>query len=626
MDACNVTDKKIQNRILAKNICILLMLILIFAGLLKCMDFSNQLEVYYYGNNSSSYQGEMAQIFWDTGSGYSEENSSFYSVFKRLAVFPYKNEGQGLQSVRVDFSASDEEIGIARIQVRSGMFATYTISGADLARSAIWQNCSLQVEDDHVWITPTSGDPYLVLDQNNAPDFMARLQSDRWCKIGLLALFIVSLFLLAGLEIWLKPEKSDRVYKLFSWLSIAIVIAVFVMSLFSITYGHPDEDETRGSIDYYLTHWGLPDFDDISLQNAYSNYDTIRLAERSFYYILAGKFGWICKNIFHISAYYRMFNVLLLVLLVAWILIKGRKDKWMFAFLFATPQLWYLFSYATSDAWDIFIGFFVVTEAIREDGLIAGVWKEGFSWRQFGGMFLYAFLCAQTLMGKKNYLIILLFAFVVLLFKLWDAENKKQLFLKYMMILGMVFGFYAIRAGIDLWRYPEGKGYLYRAEHLKHQSQEIVEMQSLKQQGYTYLQTLTAIDDGLFPTMFNSFVGRYGWMSLYSANIYVYIMLVLYIVNIVSTWRACKERKHIVAIVVTISFLCVGTVYQMWTQDYQAQGRYMLPCILGEVYILSDSQVWEKKTYTVSQTLIVCAGMLSFVVWGIIPLCLELVH
>ncbi len=626
MDACNVTDKKIQNRILAKNICILLMLILIFAGLLKCMDFSNQLEVYYYGNNSSSYQGEMAQIFWDTGSGYSEENSSFYSVFKRLAVFPYKNEGQGLQSVRVDFSASDEEIGIARIQVRSGMFATYTISGADLARSAIWQNCSLQVEDDHVWITPTSGDPYLVLDQNNAPDFMARLQSDRWCKIGLLALFIVSLFLLAGLEIWLKPEKSDRVYKLFSWLSIAIVIAVFVMSLFSITYGHPDEDETRGSIDYYLTHWGLPDFDDISLQNAYSNYGTIRLAERSFYYILAGKFGWICKNIFHISAYYRMFNVLLLVLLVAWILIKGRKDKWMFAFLFATPQLWYLFSYATSDAWDIFIGFFVVTEAIREDGLIAGVWKEGFSWRQFGGMFLYAFLCAQTLMGKKNYLIILLFAFVVLLFKLWDAENKKQLFLKYMMILGMVFGFYAIRAGIDLWRYPEGKGYLYRAEHLKHQSQEIVEMQSLKQQGYTYLQTLTAIDDGLFPTMFNSFVGRYGWMSLYSANIYVYIMLVLYIVNIVSTWRACKERKHIVAIVVTISFLCVGTVYQMWTQDYQAQGRYMLPCILGEVYLLSDSQVWEKKTYTVSQTLIVGAGMLSFVVWGIIPLCLELVH
>lgn len=209
-----------------------------------------------------------------------------------------------------------------------------------------------------------------------------------------MALFIISLCLLAGLGFWLKKEKSDRVYKLFSLLSLAIVMAVFVMSLFSITYGHPDEDETRGSIDYYLAHWGLPDFDDVSLQNAYSNYGTVRLTERSFYYILAGKFGWICKNIFHISAYYRMFNVLLLVLLVAWILAKGRKDKWMFAFLFATPQLWYLFSYATSDAWDIFIGFFVVTEAIREDGLIADAWKEGFSWRQFGGMLLYAF-CAH---------------------------------------------------------------------------------------------------------------------------------------------------------------------------------------------------------------------------------------
>ena len=626
MDACNVTNKEIKNRILAKSICILFMLILVFVGFLKCMDFSNQLEVYYYGNNSSSYQGEMAQTFWDTGSGYSEGNSSFYSVFKRLAVFPYKNPGGGLQSARLDFSASDEEIGIARIQVRSGMFTTYTISGADLARSAIWQNCSVQVEGDHVWITPTSSDPYLILDQNNAPDFMVRLQSDRWCKIGLLTLFVFSLCLLAGLGIWLKKGKSDRVYKLFSLLSIAIVIAVFVMSLFSITYGHPDEDETRGSIDYYLTHWGLPDFDDASLQNAYSNYGTIRLVERSFYYILAGKFGWICKNIFHISAYYRMFNALLLVLLVVWILVKGRKDKWMFAFLFATPQLWYLFSYATSDAWDIFIGFFVVTEAIREDGLIADAWKEGISWRQFGGMLLYAFLCAQTLMGKKNYLIVLLFAFVVLLFKLWDAKNKKQLFIKYMMILGMVFGFYAIRAGIDLWRYPEGKGYLYEAERINHKSQEIIEMQSLQQQDYTYLQTLTAIDDGLFPTMFNSFVGRYGWMSLYSANIYVYVMLILYIVNMVSTWRACKEKKRIVAIVTTVLLLCIGTVYQMWTQDYQAQGRYMLPCILGEVYILSDSQVWEKKAYTVSQTLIVGAGMVSFVVWGIVPLCLKLVH
>lgn len=626
MDACNVTDKKTQNRILAKNICILLMLILVFAGFLKCMDFSNRLEVYYYGNNSSSYQGDMAQTFWDTGSGYSEENSSFYSVFKRLAVFSYKNDGQGLQSARVDFSASDEEIGIARIQVRSGMFTTYTISGADLARCAIWQNCSVQVEEDHVWITPISSDPYLILDQNNAPDFMVHLQSDRWCKIGLLTLFIFSLCLLAGFGLWLKKEKSDRVYKLFSLLSIAIVIAVFVMSLFSITYGHPDEDETRGSIDYYLTHWGLPDFDDASLQNAYSNYGTIRLVERSFYYILAGKFGWICKNVFHISAYYRMFNVLLLVLLVAWILAKGRRDKWMFAFLFATPQLWYLFSYATSDAWDIFIGFFVVTEAIREEGLIADAWKEGFSWRQFGGMLLYAFLCAQTLMGKKNYLIVLLFAFVVLWFKLWDAKNKKQLFIKYMMILGMVFGFYAIRAGIDLWRYPEGKGYLYEAERINHKSQEIIEMQSLQQQGYTYLQTLTAIDDGLFPTMFNSFVGRYGWMSLYSANAYVYVMLLFYIVNMASTWRACKDKRRIVAVVVAVFLLCVATVYQMWTQDYQAQGRYMLPCILGEVYILSDSHVWNKKAYLVSQTLIVGAGMLSFVVWGIIPLCLELVH
>ena len=58
-----------------------------FCCFLKCMDFSNQLEIYYYGNNSSSYQGEMAQTFWDTGSGYSEENGVLCSLGHSAAMF-----------------------------------------------------------------------------------------------------------------------------------------------------------------------------------------------------------------------------------------------------------------------------------------------------------------------------------------------------------------------------------------------------------------------------------------------------------------------------------------------------------------------------------------------------------
>ena len=182
---------------------------------------------------------------------------------------------------------------------------------------------------------------------------------------------------------------------LLSWL-------FFVMSLFSITYGHPDEDETRGSIDYYLAHWGLPDFDDVSLQNAYSNYGTVRLTERSFYYILAGKFGWICKNIFHISAYYRMFNVLLLVLF--WwhgYLPRGVRTNGCLPFYLQRHSYGIYFPMLHRMP-GTFYRFFVVTEAIREDGLIADAWKEGFFMETIWWNALICLFVRTNLDGKEK--------------------------------------------------------------------------------------------------------------------------------------------------------------------------------------------------------------------------------
>ena len=55
-------------------------------------NIGNEIEIYYYGNNSSSYENDIVQIFYNYGNGYSEENSSFQTISERLAGFDYKDE------------------------------------------------------------------------------------------------------------------------------------------------------------------------------------------------------------------------------------------------------------------------------------------------------------------------------------------------------------------------------------------------------------------------------------------------------------------------------------------------------------------------------------------------------
>lgn len=101
-------------------------------------EFSNQIEIYYYGNNSSSYQGDLAQVYYNYGNGYQESESSVASIFKRLAGFNYQRTDQELQSVRIDFSNSTEKIGIARLEIRSGIFSIYSVGGKELVEKGFF--------------------------------------------------------------------------------------------------------------------------------------------------------------------------------------------------------------------------------------------------------------------------------------------------------------------------------------------------------------------------------------------------------------------------------------------------------------------------------------------------------
>lgn len=348
------------------------------------------------------------------------------------------------------------------------------------------------MEGNHIWITPDSGDVSFCFSENANNDFVARIQEDKWCKVSwiLVWAFLLSSFYILTYYFY-KTKTADKFYMFCSHAGIIILILIIIMGTMSISYGHPDEDETRGSIDYYLSHWGLPDFADRSLENSFSNYGTIRLTERSLYYFLAGKVGLIFKEIFHFSAYYRMFNVMLFAVLVVYVIIKGRKNKWLFLPLCITPQVWNLFSYATSDAWDYFIGFFVVAGAMREDGFVSNALKKGWSRKKVLQMVAYAFLCAQIFVAKDNFYVILLITFLIFLFRMFREKEKKELLLKYGFIVLAALLIFGMRVAVDYWKYDGTKTEQYREARLPHVSSEIEEQKSFQEQGLSLSDAYT---------------------------------------------------------------------------------------------------------------------------------------
>lgn len=583
-------------------------------------NIGNEIEIYYYGNNSSSYENDIVQIFYNYGNGYSEENSSFQTISERLAGFDYKDETGTLQSVRIDFTNRSEPIGIARIEIRSGMFSVYQLSGRQLGEAITLQNCDrLEIYDNYIWITPGDGDAGMVFDREVNDILVSKIQNDRWAKISCLLILGFVLLISYLLAYYLGRTKTkDYMYMILSYAAVLIVGLVICMSMLSVTYGHPDEDETRGSIDYYLSHWGFPNFADESLYNTFSKYGTIRLNELSVYYFLAGKAGWIFKTLFHISAYYRAFNVLLFVVLAVWVIIKGKHHKWLFLPLCVTPQLWYIFSYATSDAWDFFLGFFVIATLLEKGSFIRKALEEKLSGKTIVHLVLYGFLCAFLFMGKNNFYLALLAAFVVLLFRLIREKKKKELFLKYLLILLAFFALYGARVAADYVHYDGNKAQEYRNIRVDHISEEIQESDTFQEKGISILDMYT--EEGFAKKIFESFIGCYGWMTLPSGYFYCHIMAFLYIIGLIYIYRNSRNRAGFYAMTGCCALLYMVTVYHSWSVDYQAQGRYLLPCLLAFMYVFAESRPFRSVKFNGIFTAIICLGMYSFTRYGLIPL------
>ncbi len=411
-------------------------------------------------------------------------------------------------------------------------------------------------------------------------------------------------------------------------IALAVFFGLVLACMFTIAFGvrtddvHPDELQSRPAVLYYREHLLPPDVRELD-DSYFSGYGMTRLWELNPYYVLAGKASLMSGD----YASFRIFGLLLAFAIMVLCLRMHPKNR-VFAFVFAmTPQVWYLFSYATSDAFDFFLGVVCLYQLVKEDSLLNRVFdgKDAKPWAYP----LLGLLFALVLMGKKNYYLTALWVFCVLILKLFQKtkEERKGAFIRCLCLLGVTLAIFGARYLYDQSMYGFHKSEVVseqmelRAEARYKESaapETYAEGFHLNRQGVPFSEFLTSY--GFFDLLSKSFAGLYGAYNVGTNDLY-YVAYYLILLMIWILWGVSALKKDadpegkryfFMAVALTLfSFALV--VYNAYFVDFQPQGRYLFPAIPVLCYgLCTQKDLGEKRTFRICTYLLAGLSLASF--------------
>jgi len=434
--------------------------------------------------------------------------------------------------------------------------------------------------------------------------------------------------------------KSITNEDFFLVLMLALIcFSAIWMACWSEQYSHCDEYATKMGVDYYLGNWLPPSRNSNWVAGTFSYYGVTRLMESTWYYFVAGKIGWLFRQFFNINTYYRFSNVICLsiMLFACW---KYRKEqRWMYLAVCLTPQLWYLFSYGTSDAWDYFWGFWIIFLLLYDKSILNKIVSNyGSIMEQGRGIVFCALIFSMIFLGKSNYLVILGLAFVDLLIKFFRVENRYKLRLlgKYIVILFLTFFFTQLKINlVNLNKdyqpiaIVDNMEAVYAEDMEKTKDEGGVTGLVLHDRGYSLADILfRRTDISLLRTLYTSMIGVYATHSAWSGRYYLLAILFAYFclgILWFGNLRKSKdwaERIKLLTIPVWFVLMTIIVVMYCWFVDYQPQGRYMLPVYLVVAYAFGSSEglaegKWSRRLQYVCTLL----SLYSFWFVGIASVC-----
>lgn len=573
----------------------------------------------------------IAAVFAGPGKHVAAGDAKYRVVNHGIANISYLDiqAGKRCSLKRIDpldqYYQSGEPLALTGITVSKNGILTAKLTGEDISAYFSANEDMDLVEGEGFAFQVVGQDPQLIPN-----DAFQALYAKTPFLVRLLSILIFGggLSLLAALARWFLKEVSGTggFYRCTACLLFGGGLAAACLTVYvgfrNPFYLNPDEYHTLAAADWYFSHFMPPSMRNPEIISTYAIYGTTRHSEWNMFYFLTAKIGQFFTDEL---VRMRFFTVSSFCVMEGIALKNIRKNMSLLFALFLTPQVWYLFSYCTSDSYDFFMGFLCMYELIKEDSMLNQVLDRSFSKKHMLYMLLSGFLFVQILWAKPSFYPILIFVFFVLLIRLCytKQEKKRTLLCRYMAIVGMTLFIFVLRYMITDYPYYGFEKYDVYMEMLEKTAEyeykfstppmEQAYSMNFIGKGVTLWEFLTKFDFN--KNLFRTFAGFFGSYAFGASDWYyllmgiVYLVLfgyLLYCIFAAKNPRICWEMG---AAVFTIFIHYILIVYNGWVIDFQPQGRYLLPALFPVVFLVYRMD--KKGEDKVLRGILCAAGLLS---------------
>lgn len=405
---------------------------------------------------------------------------------------------------------------------------------------------------------------------------------------------------------------------------------IFVMVVTIRFNAHPDEDLHFKAAQYYMSYWLPPEVGDARSEYTYSYFGISYLDEPDIVYFLTGKVSKALR-ITGLPPYLltRAFNFALFVALFL-ILLKYslQIEIPLYGILLLSPQLWYVFSYFNGDAFGFFVGSCLMLELSR-------IIKN--PKRAIPAIRIGLWLGMLTLAKRNYYVLIPILVGVAVWHAIFYSKvgQRRGLAKAWLNVLLVAAVIALPKIGYQQW-----------VNEFDLPEKRVAQMEKSAAPGFKPSQVTASYSpwhvnmrakgrpfQELFSVhqwhsiSFESMVGVYGWMNVFSPTWYYWAIFLLYALLLI---RLCLPSWPLDVSELTLTIIGISGMVAIWvvsflnswTVAFQAQGRYLFPLFC--IFLLLLAYKWERlpKKFFYSGFLItgfLSLGNFIFVGLGNIP-------
>lgn len=564
------------------------------------------------------------QIFWAKGDqGYSIYRMA--EIYLRPNIKKYRFYATNLRNadkLRIDTHIYQGKVVIHELNLKQTGLSDIQFKTKDdfAALSPLNQVESISATNSGATIISTGNDPMVELKLEKQSSTVNPLH------------YVIG-FLVIGLFLWLIIHNLGHLNKELQFVPYFLAVALtfaLVIACTTVDGYHPDEEAHVTATSYYKDHWVPPVVEDESIRYTYSVYGASRLNYGEAYYLLAGKFVK-ALDVFQMKGYlpYRLFNVFLFSIIFLYC-VKTPQARLLAIPFLISPQLWYAFSYCTSDAFALLIVYLVGCQLFVPTSMLQKMIVEKISINQLLRYLCVGLLFSALLLIKKNFYpfcVAVFVIFLVNLFKNTSSFERKRVFTRLVLLLSTIFFFYGVHKAVDI-----SVNGLDKKERMHTLAEQIAlprfnlssplsdrsPLFNLQERGETVKGLLVKYK--WFERTFRSSFGVYGHSSIMAQDGFYNVVRVCSVALFLFFFGSILIRAPWINKIESLALLsfCIAliaaSIQHSYTMEVQPQGRYLFPIfgILALIYA-RNYKFLNSRFFTLFVTLLFLLAVHSYI-------------